>query len=224
MSSRGPYDGPKRPARRSQLSILTALRESGCFRMGWWGFFLRTGTSDIAPAAGTEPLITSKEHRELHVADGDDVHRPAEPAAPRASSPRRQQHPAAAATRKPGRPGAESNTLCPATTESKPLCPASATNVPGKSRWRQACEPARQLPKKQRPAIEQDGPRSRKPGASARRERASGRFEAASAGARTAKAASRQAQVREGRTGGRPMRKAERRGRSRAEARLAAGG
>eukprot|EP00959_Pyramimonas_sp_CCMP1952_P084178 1760693-Pyramimonas_sp.AAC.1 len=26
MSSRGPYDGPKRPTRRSQLSILTALR------------------------------------------------------------------------------------------------------------------------------------------------------------------------------------------------------
>ena len=39
MSSRGPYDSPKRPTRRSQFSILTALRESGCFRMGWWGFF-----------------------------------------------------------------------------------------------------------------------------------------------------------------------------------------
>ena len=52
MSSRGPYDGPKKATRRSQLSILTALRESGCLRMGWWGFAKR---EQFAPAVPWQP-------------------------------------------------------------------------------------------------------------------------------------------------------------------------
>ena len=51
-----------------QIPIIGTLRKIGCFRMGWWGFFLMTGTREVAhrQPSETERIAHKQRGRKMH--------------------------------------------------------------------------------------------------------------------------------------------------------------